>query len=229
MLNNVRPDVVGILEDNFNYLTKMCTVGTRDAMLGMIASARAAGCRVAVNGSDAADRPAMYLEAGAHAVLTRRWAGSRASPRSPRRGARPPPPTSPRFQDSLFPTAFRVCEAPRTIAASRTWTSCRCRRGTLLTWSATGASGQNAHGRFSWNMVTSARLSVPLQLVREAHLRAPVLAALSRVRRRGDALAQGAGAPRSHLVCRRHLRPHHAMDHALLRRSRRAQPRARRS
>jgi anaerobic magnesium-protoporphyrin IX monomethyl ester cyclase len=70
MMNNVRPDVVGVLEDNFNYLTKMCTVGTRDAMLRMIGSARAAGCRVAVNGSDAADRPSMYLEAGAHAVLT---------------------------------------------------------------------------------------------------------------------------------------------------------------
>src|SRR6476646_1309791 len=33
MLQRVRPTVVGILEDNFNYLTKMCTVATRQATL----------------------------------------------------------------------------------------------------------------------------------------------------------------------------------------------------
>jgi anaerobic magnesium-protoporphyrin IX monomethyl ester cyclase len=64
-----RPTVVGVLEDNFNYLTKMCTVQTRDAMLEMISLAHAAGCRVAVNGSDAADQPQLYLERGADAVI----------------------------------------------------------------------------------------------------------------------------------------------------------------
>ena len=60
---------MGILEDNFNYLTKMCTENSRRATHEMIAAARANGCRVAVNGSDASDLPALYLEAGAHAVL----------------------------------------------------------------------------------------------------------------------------------------------------------------
>ena len=36
MLDDVQPDVVGILEDNFNFLTKMCTVRMREAALGMI-------------------------------------------------------------------------------------------------------------------------------------------------------------------------------------------------
>ena len=71
MLRANRPTVVGILEDNFNYLTKMCTVNSRQATLDMIAAARAAGCRVAVNGSDATDLPALYLEGGADAVLLR--------------------------------------------------------------------------------------------------------------------------------------------------------------
>ncbi len=70
LLDAVKPDVVGVLEDNFNYLTKMCTVSTRESMLGMISAAHAAGCKVAVNGSDAADRPLLYLQAGADAVLT---------------------------------------------------------------------------------------------------------------------------------------------------------------
>ena len=70
MLAATRPSIVGVLEDNFNYLTKMCTVSTRDAMLEMISAAREAGCKVAVNGSDAADRPQLYLDSGADAVLT---------------------------------------------------------------------------------------------------------------------------------------------------------------
>src|SRR6185369_10601655 len=52
MVRATRPSVVGILEDNFNYLTKMCTGATRQATLEMVAVARSAGCRVAVNGSD---------------------------------------------------------------------------------------------------------------------------------------------------------------------------------
>jgi anaerobic magnesium-protoporphyrin IX monomethyl ester cyclase len=68
-LRAVRPAVVGILEDNFNYLTKMCTVATREATLAMVAAAREHGCRVAVNGSDSSDSPEVYLAAGAHAVL----------------------------------------------------------------------------------------------------------------------------------------------------------------
>jgi anaerobic magnesium-protoporphyrin IX monomethyl ester cyclase len=64
-----RPHGVAIIEDNFNFLTKMCTVRMREATLEMIASAHAVGCQVVVNGSDATDHPARYLAAGAAAVL----------------------------------------------------------------------------------------------------------------------------------------------------------------
>src|SRR5476651_2665734 len=69
LLRETRPAVVGILEDNFNYLTKMCTVRTRDTTLQMVAAAHAQGCRVAVNGSDSSDHPQLFLDAGADAVL----------------------------------------------------------------------------------------------------------------------------------------------------------------
>lgn len=69
MLREVRPSIVGILEDNFNWLTKMCTTRMREAAFRMIGAARGAGCRVAVNGSDASDRPDLYIEAGAEAIL----------------------------------------------------------------------------------------------------------------------------------------------------------------
>jgi anaerobic magnesium-protoporphyrin IX monomethyl ester cyclase len=74
------------MEDNFNFLTKMCTSGRRDSALAMIEAARSRGCRIAVNGPDASDNPAVYLAAGADAVavgegemamldLATHWAG----------------------------------------------------------------------------------------------------------------------------------------------------------
>jgi anaerobic magnesium-protoporphyrin IX monomethyl ester cyclase len=64
-----RPSVVAIVEDSFNYITKMCTLRLREATIEMIGAARARGCRVLVSGSDAADHPQRYLDAGADAVL----------------------------------------------------------------------------------------------------------------------------------------------------------------
>jgi anaerobic magnesium-protoporphyrin IX monomethyl ester cyclase len=69
LLDEVRPAWVGIFEDNFNFLTKMCTVRTRDAAQEMIRAAKHRGALVAVNGSDATDRPELYLSAGADAVI----------------------------------------------------------------------------------------------------------------------------------------------------------------
>ncbi len=69
VLSRERPRIVGLFEDNFNFLTKMCTVTMREAALRMIGEAKRAGARVAVNGSDATDRPELYLGAGVDAVI----------------------------------------------------------------------------------------------------------------------------------------------------------------
>lgn len=68
-LDDVRPAIVGIVEDNFNFLTKMCTTRMREAALEMIRAAKHAGALVAVNGADAADHPRAYLDAGADALI----------------------------------------------------------------------------------------------------------------------------------------------------------------
>lgn len=61
--------LVAIMEDNFNFLTKMCTERRRAAAFAMIAAAHRRGVRVVVNGPDSSDRPQLYLQAGADAVL----------------------------------------------------------------------------------------------------------------------------------------------------------------
>src|SRR5437016_9446252 len=68
-LERQRPAVVAIMEDNFNFLTKMCTVRRRHDTLAMIKAAMKRGCRVLVNGPDSTDRPELYLRAGTDAVL----------------------------------------------------------------------------------------------------------------------------------------------------------------
>jgi anaerobic magnesium-protoporphyrin IX monomethyl ester cyclase len=69
MLDDVRPAVVAIVEDNFNFVTKMCTAQMRQDALAMIRAARQRGCHVVVNGSDATDHAPRYLAAGAGAVI----------------------------------------------------------------------------------------------------------------------------------------------------------------
>ncbi len=69
MLDDLRPAIAVVMEDNFNFLTKMCTEVRRQSALAMIRAARARGCRIAVNGPDASDHAETYLAAGADAVV----------------------------------------------------------------------------------------------------------------------------------------------------------------
>lgn len=68
-LAQAAPRIVAILEDGFNFLTKMCTLRMREAACEMIREAGSAGARVVVNGPDATDHPDLYLAAGADAVI----------------------------------------------------------------------------------------------------------------------------------------------------------------
>ncbi len=64
-----RPRYAVLFEDNFNYLSKMCLLNMRQAAFQMIEMAKARGCTVIVNGSDATDHLAAYFEHGADLVL----------------------------------------------------------------------------------------------------------------------------------------------------------------
>lgn len=146
-----RPSVVVVMEDNFNFLTKMCTSVRRDSALAMIGAARARGCRIAVNGPDVADNPAVYLAAGADAValgegeaalaeLAGLWERGGGDPEAVAGLILPGPgklistrPRGPmRDLDALPLPAWDLLDVE---AYRRAWTS--------------------AHGEFSWNMASS--------------------------------------------------------------------------
>jgi anaerobic magnesium-protoporphyrin IX monomethyl ester cyclase len=148
-----RPRVVAIVEDSFNYVTKMCTVRLREATIEMIAAARECGCRVVVHGSDATDHPLRYLNAGADAVLlgepeatlaevVAAWVDDASASLGETaglalRGAEggleiTPPRTGTRDLDALPFPAWDLVDAE---AYRRAW--------------------RGAHGRLSWNVVTS--------------------------------------------------------------------------
>jgi anaerobic magnesium-protoporphyrin IX monomethyl ester cyclase len=148
-LDATAPSIVAIVEDNFNYLTKMCTLRSREATLAMIRAAREHGARVIVNGSDPADRPAMYLDAGADAILVgesemgvldtcNAWTDSRDASLAGIPGLVLPDGTStpPRHAlRDLDTLPFPAWDLVDVEAYRRAWT--------------------RAHGRLSWNMATS--------------------------------------------------------------------------
>ena len=69
LLDVLKPQVVLLYEDNYNFLSKMCLGRMRRAACEMLTLARTRGARLLAAGSDASDAPEKYLAAGADAVL----------------------------------------------------------------------------------------------------------------------------------------------------------------
>jgi anaerobic magnesium-protoporphyrin IX monomethyl ester cyclase len=147
--------VVAVVEDSFNFLTKMCTLRMREATLEMVQLARDAGARVVVNGSDASDRPALYLAAGADAVLL-------GDPESgvPELAELWLAAPSARLDDvaGLALPAARAGEPVRRTrprAAVRDLDALPFPAWDLVDAEAYRRAWTGAHGRLSWNVVTS--------------------------------------------------------------------------
>jgi anaerobic magnesium-protoporphyrin IX monomethyl ester cyclase len=153
MLGLTRPRVVALVEDSFNFLTKMCTLRMREAALEMIRAARAAGCRVVVNGSDATDHPALYLAAGADCVLlgdpesgvpelAELWLADPGAPLDAVAGL-------------ALPGADGAVRRTRPRAAVRDLDALPFPAWELVDAEAYRRAWVAAHGRLSWNVVTS--------------------------------------------------------------------------
>ena len=68
-IERAKPDLVAVIEDNFNFLTKMCLETNRTLAFECAAGAKALGIPAVVNSSDATGDPQAYLNAGFTAVI----------------------------------------------------------------------------------------------------------------------------------------------------------------
>jgi len=68
-LEKENPEFLVIIDDGFNYLTKMCLTNMREAAFEMIALGKQKGCTVIVNSSDATDHFEKYLDHGADYII----------------------------------------------------------------------------------------------------------------------------------------------------------------
>ena len=68
-LEEHRPKIVVIYEDDFNFVTKMCLTHMRELASELAAIARSAGVTVIAHGSDATDHPRDYLDNGVDFIL----------------------------------------------------------------------------------------------------------------------------------------------------------------
>jgi anaerobic magnesium-protoporphyrin IX monomethyl ester cyclase len=68
-LDRLRPDLVVVCEDDFNFLSKMCLARNRELAFRMSEWSRRRGIPAVVHGSDASDHVREYIDAGFDAVL----------------------------------------------------------------------------------------------------------------------------------------------------------------
>ncbi len=68
-LKHVRPRIVAIYEDDFNFLSKMCLTRMRELAWQLAHDAHKAGAVVIAHGSDATDQAEAYLRNGVDFVL----------------------------------------------------------------------------------------------------------------------------------------------------------------
>jgi radical SAM superfamily enzyme YgiQ (UPF0313 family) len=68
-LEECKPRIVAIYEDDFNFLTKMCLSRMREVMKRIAHDAKRRGLPVVVHGSDASDHPGFFLDHGVDFLL----------------------------------------------------------------------------------------------------------------------------------------------------------------
>src|ERR1700679_3783759 len=68
-LKHIRPKIVAIYEDDFNFLSKMCLTRMRELAWQLAREAQQVGALVIAHGSDATDQAESYLHNGVDYVL----------------------------------------------------------------------------------------------------------------------------------------------------------------
>jgi anaerobic magnesium-protoporphyrin IX monomethyl ester cyclase len=155
-LKAVKPRLVLLYEDNYNFLSKMCLAEMRRAACEMIAIAHRSGARIIAAGADASDAPEPYLLAGADVVLLGEGLAALES-LLPRLDSRPDAPAN-ALADGLCGVAFLVAGKLHALRGARAQSVAQT--GDLPAWDLVDieryrGTWVRAHGYFSLNMAAS--------------------------------------------------------------------------
>ena len=191
----------------------------------MIAAARSRGCRVAVNGADATDHAATYLAAGADAVilgepeetmaeLAALWGRDGAAALEGVRGLALAGGVGLDGTPAVRRTPVRPFLEDLDALPLPAWD--------LVDAEAYRAAWTRAHGRLSWNVVTTRGCPFHCNWCAKPLCGTRYAAAQPGERRRRDARPQRTRPPGPPLVRGRHLRPVAAVDRVVRRGARRA-------
>jgi anaerobic magnesium-protoporphyrin IX monomethyl ester cyclase len=153
MLQQEKPKILAIYEDDFNFLTKMCLTRMRELAWQLARAARADGAIVIAHGSDATDNAKEYLENGVDFVLVGEAEQSLVEL------------CAAILKGGSLPTdipgvlhldiAGRVVQSPVKLARNSGWKNLRQPSRELIDLEPYRRAWTSAHGHFSTNVVAS--------------------------------------------------------------------------
>ena len=152
MLQQHRPKIVAVYEDDFNFLSKMCLSRMREVAWEIASQAKRQNAVVVAHGSDSADHPRLFLEHGFDYVLCGEAEETLAELcRAILRGVEPP------ALDGLVRLDRDGAPARSAKERSRNpgWAALAGPRRDLIDLEPYRAQWMKAHGYFSANMVSS--------------------------------------------------------------------------
>ena len=151
-LEQERPKIVAIYEDDFNFLSKMCLTRMRDVAWDIAKAARTMGAAVIVHGSDSTDNPELFLANGFDYVLCGEAENVLSSLcASILRGEEPA------ALDGLVRTDSRgrTMRSGQRLAENAAWAQLSLPARHLVSLEPYRKAWLDAHGYFSTNMVAS--------------------------------------------------------------------------
>ena len=151
-LEEKRPRIVVVYEDDFNFLSKMCLTRMREVAWGIANSAQTIGAVTIVHGSDSTDNPQLFLESGFDFVCCGESEDTLVQLcMSILRGEEPPE------IDGLVRLDVRgkLNRSPQRLAKNPRWTELPFPARELIDLEPYRNAWIKAHGLFSTNMVSS--------------------------------------------------------------------------
>ncbi len=151
-LQRLRPRIVAVYEDDFNFLTKMCLTRMREVAWEIAQASKAIGAVVVVHGSDSTDNPSLFLANGFDYVVCGEAEGTLASLcASILDGA------APAQLDGLvhLDSSGQLVRSSQRLAKNAAWTRLSAPARDLIDLQPYRAAWLRAHGYFSTNMVAS--------------------------------------------------------------------------